>query len=131
MSASGCEKRIPTWIRNIALVVGLASTWAIIHLKWKHGVFLSWFGPHVLMLVAYGWIIWFLAMGKSRVSQWFAHPLISAVGRSSFYPYLWHLPLIALVVIVAESLGFKGFFYLWWQPVLFLVLLYCPRVPCI
>jgi hypothetical protein len=35
-----------------------------------------------------------------------------------------HLPLVTWAVLGAQALGFKSFFHRWWQPVVFLVLLY-------
>jgi len=112
------------WMRDASIGLGLFASWCIVTFKWGYGPFMGWFGPHVLTLVLFGWLIWNLAFQQGYIARLFANRWVSAIGRSSFYPYLLHLPLIPLVIISAKALGFRGFFHQQWQPILFLVLLY-------
>jgi len=112
------------WLRDFFLAAAIYVAWLSIDLHWHHGVFLSWFGHHTIAVVLYGWMVWQLAHNQGILARFFANPIVSHIGRSSFYPYLLHLPLIGLTIIIAKALGFQTYFLIWWQPWLWLVVLY-------
>ncbi|HSQ42328.1 MAG TPA: acyltransferase family protein [Fibrobacteraceae bacterium] len=114
----------PTWFWDFGFLMGIAALWGAIRLKWGFGPVLSWLSPHLFVLVIYGWLIWLLAFNRGLVAKLFSSRIVSSVGQASFYPYLLHLPLISVAVIIAQALGFQGFFKIGWQPVAFLVILY-------
>lgn len=112
------------WQVDLGLLSGFVLAWALTHLHTGFGLFLSWFGHQTLAVLLYGALIWGLSLHLGFVARLFASKWVSGVGRASFYPYLLHLPLITWTILGAQALGFKGFFRIWWQPILFIVLLY-------
>ena len=113
------------WERDLLLLLGLGCCYELIHVHWDHGYFLAWFGHHTLSLVAYGWMVWNLAFGQGVIARLLGNPVISTIGRASFYPYLLHLPLIALTIILVQATGIRdGLFDERWHALLFIVLLY-------
>jgi peptidoglycan/LPS O-acetylase OafA/YrhL len=113
-----------SWRRDLAIVAGLVASWAILKLHYGTPEFWKWYGHHGLAMLLYGWLIWHFAWNQGYISRLFSFRAIRAVGRASFYPYLLHLPLISWTVLGAQALGFSGFFKLWWQPIVFLIVLY-------
>lgn len=112
------------WQVDLGLLLGFVLAWAFTHLHTGYGMFLSWFGHQTLAVLLYGALIWGLSLHIGLVARLFASKWVSGVGRASFYPYLLHLPLITWTILGAQSLGFKGFFRIWWQPIFFIVILY-------
>jgi len=110
--------------RDLLIVAGIAISWPIlVALKSKQDE-LNYLSRHVFLLLFYGWMVWHLARNQGWVAKIFAHPWVRFVGKGSFYPYLLHLPMMGLTIIVAKAIGLPGFFKVWWHPIVFVVVLY-------
>ncbi|MBN1760101.1 MAG: acyltransferase [Chitinispirillaceae bacterium] len=85
-------------------------------------VFLSY---HVLMLPLYFIILFGLATEAGIIARLLSFPVIRKTGRSSFYPYLIHIPLISIICYICEH-GFSYYKFLH-RPInilMFVVVLY-------
>lgn len=114
----------PAWVVDLGLAAGFVLAWALPYLHSGHGFLLSWLGHQSFAIVLYGMLIWGLSLHRGWIAGLFASKPVSAVGRASFYPYLLHLPLMTWTILGAQAFGLEGFFKIWWQPIVFLGLLY-------
>ncbi|NLB63421.1 MAG: acyltransferase [Fibrobacter sp.] len=112
------------WINDLAIVLSVFSLWFSLRFKNDHGLFAAWFTHHVIRTAIYGVIIWFLAKDKGLISRIFTLKPVKVIGKSSFYPYLWHVPLLNLVYQVTRSFNYHKAFYKMWHLFAFLIVLY-------
>lgn len=112
------------WINDLALVLSVVALWFSLRFKNDHGVFAAWFTHHVVRTAIYAAIIWFLAKDSGIISRIFSLKPIKTLGKSSFYPYLWHVPLLNLVYQVSRSCNYHQAFHKNWHLWAFLLILY-------
>ena len=85
-------------------------------------VYLSY---HFLMIPLYFVILYGLAVERGFISRLLSLPIIRKTGRSSFYPYLIHIPLISTIAYICEhGFGYYRFLHRPVNIVVFLLLLY-------
>ena len=61
---------------------------------------------HVLMLPLYFVILYGLATERGVIARLLSFPAVRKTGRSSFYPYLIHIPLVSMITYICEH-GFS------------------------
>lgn len=90
-------------IRNdLLLLVTFGLIFANLHLQQSDNgltVFLSY---HVLMLPLYFIVLFGLATETGLIARLLSFPVVRKTGRSSFYPYLIHIPLISIICYSCE-----------------------------
>lgn len=64
--------------------------------------FSIYFNYHVTIIPLYFVILWGLAREQGLLPRLLALPIIRKSGRSSFYPYLIHIPLISIITFISE-----------------------------
>ena len=64
---------------------------------------------HSVPILISGFFIMTLIPGKGFLARFFCIPIIRTIGRSSFYPYLLHLPLITIGWSLTKILGYENF----------------------
>jgi peptidoglycan/LPS O-acetylase OafA/YrhL len=84
----------------------------------------SWLAYHFVMLPLYGGLIWSLARSSGVFTRFFSFGLLSGLGKSSFYPYLLHVPLASLVQITGRYLGYPNPLSSLYAGLAFIVVLY-------
>ncbi|MBN1577173.1 MAG: acyltransferase [Chitinispirillaceae bacterium] len=85
-------------------------------------VYLSY---HFFMIPLYFILLYCLATERGSIAHLLSFPIVRKTGRSSFYPYLIHIPLISTIAYICEH-GF-GYYKLLHHPLnifLFMLLLY-------
>jgi peptidoglycan/LPS O-acetylase OafA/YrhL len=111
-------------LNDLLILVGLLACFWAIGLR-KHGPTLDFFSYHVLLLVPFALLLYRLARGNGMVGWLFARPLIRNLGKSSFYPYLLHIPLISWWCFFLErAFGYRRFLHSPWSVWLFVIALY-------
>jgi len=80
---------------------------------------------HVFMIPVYLTAIYTMSIEKGLFARIMAHNVVQKLGRTSFYPYLAHIPLISVITIFCERvLNYKKFLHSPINIVIFTVLLY-------
>jgi len=64
--------------------------------------FFTYFSYHVLMIPLYFIILYGLAVERGVISRLLSFSFVRKTGRSSFYPYLIHIPLISVFTFILE-----------------------------
>lgn len=69
---------------------------------------MTWMSYHVFMIPLFIVILYCLAVERGMIQLVLSQPFIRNVGKSSFYPYLIHIPFISGVTFFCEKfLGYK------------------------
>jgi len=86
---------------------------------------MKWFSYHVYMIPLYLLIIYSVSYEKGIIAWTLSRKFIQRMGRTSFYPYLVHIPLMSVVTLVCEQAwGYKKFLHVPLNIVVFMVILY-------
>lgn len=69
----------------------------------KSTFFYKWMTYHFVRPVFFAVILYRLARGRGVIASFFAIPFVRNMGKSSFYPYLLHIPLISWICFILEE----------------------------
>jgi peptidoglycan/LPS O-acetylase OafA/YrhL len=111
----------------IDLVVGgvLCLLFWNVRTRWSMSPAQIWFSYHVLLLPLYLLLVYGMALGRGVFARLMRLRLVRALGRSSFYPYLLHIPLISWISWICERyFGYRHFLHEPLNLVLFILMLY-------
>ncbi len=85
----------------------------------------EWLSYHCWMIPLYLTAIYTMSMEKGVFARIMAHGVVQKLGRTSFYPYLAHIPLISIITLFCERvLNYKKFLHNPVNILAFTVLLY-------
>lgn len=85
----------------------------------------SYLAYHVYVLPFYFILLYVVANERGLISAILGLSFIRNIGKSSFYPYLLHIPLISLITYICENFyGYKRFLHSPLNVSLFMLLLY-------
>lgn len=85
----------------------------------------SYLAYHVYVLPFYFILLYVVANERGLISAILGLSFIRNIGKSSFYPYLLHIPLISLITYICESyFGYKRFLHSPLNVTLFMLILY-------
>lgn len=94
-------------------------------LQTKNNPALTFFSYHLFMVPLYFLLLYGLATEQGFIARLLSTPIVRKTGRSSFYPYLLHIPLISYITYVCEhGFGYYKFLHRPVNIVGFMVLLY-------
>ncbi len=80
---------------------------------------------HFFAIPIYFTILYLLALEKGCICTVLSIPIIRKTGRSSFYPYLIHIPLISVIAYICEhGFGYYQFLHRPLNILVFLIVLY-------
>ncbi|MBN1306750.1 MAG: acyltransferase [Chitinispirillaceae bacterium] len=80
---------------------------------------------HFVMIPLYFILLYCLATERGGIARLLSFPVVRKTGRSSFYPYLIHIPLISTVAYICEhGLGYYKLLHRPVNVVVFMLLLY-------
>lgn len=97
------EKSLPKDIGNdLLILVSFALIFSNLHLQKSGNPLTVYLSYHVLMLPLYFIILFALATERGRIAKLLSLPVIRKTGRSSFYPYLIHIPLVSIICYISE-----------------------------
>jgi len=86
---------------------------------------MKWFSYHVFMIPLYLLIIYTVSKEKGVFARILSLKFIQKLGRTSFYPYLLHIPLISIITTYCERvMGYRKFLHNPWNILVFMLLLY-------
>jgi len=86
---------------------------------------ITWFSYHVLMIPLYLLMIYTVSQDKGIFARILSTKIIQKLGRTSFYPYLAHIPLISVITTFCERvLDYKKFLHSPLNILIFMILLY-------
>jgi len=86
---------------------------------------MKWFSYHVFMIPLYLLIIYTVSYEKGIIARVLSWKFIQRMGRTSFYPYLVHIPLMSVVTLICEQAwGYKKFLHVPLNIAAFMVILY-------
>lgn len=86
---------------------------------------LSWFSYHVFLVPLFLIALYTLALEKGIIARILSFKFLRQTGRTSFYPYLLHIPLISLVTMICERcFGYKKFLHSSLNIAIFMIVLY-------
>jgi peptidoglycan/LPS O-acetylase OafA/YrhL len=86
---------------------------------------LEWLSYHVFMIPIYLVAVYTMSIEKGVFARIMALGAVRKLGRTSFYPYLIHIPLISVITLFCESaLGYRRFLHSPLNIIIFMALLY-------
>lgn len=112
------------WLRDGSIVLSIIISWFLVSTLKNIVDVPTYLIQKVYSVVFYGWLIWHLARNQGLIGKLFSMPIVQFLGKGSFYPYLLHIPLIGVFILISHALGFSGFFKLWWQPIAYILIIY-------
>ncbi|MFP4240404.1 MAG: acyltransferase family protein [Chitinispirillaceae bacterium] len=86
---------------------------------------LSWFSYHVFLVPLFLTALYTLALQRGIIARFLSLRFIRQTGRTSFYPYLIHIPLISLTTMICERyFGYEKFLHSPLNIAIFMIILY-------
>jgi len=86
---------------------------------------MKWLSYHALMIPIYLTAVYTMSIEKGVFAKIMALSVVRKLGRTSFYPYLIHIPLISIITLFCERvLGYNKFLHRPLNILAFMVLLY-------
>ncbi len=117
--------RFMSFRSDIALVILLILIFKNLHFQSKEHPVLTWFSYHVFMVPLYLTALYTLALEKGLFVRILSFPVFRMAGRTSFYPYLIHIPLISIITMICEKgFGYRKFLHNPWNILVFMIILY-------
>jgi peptidoglycan/LPS O-acetylase OafA/YrhL len=91
----------------------------------SYNMFKIYFAYHVILPPCYFIILFCLAVERGCIARLLSLPVIRKTGRSSFYPYLIHIPLMSILTFILERcFSYDEFLHRPLNVVVFTLLLY-------
>lgn len=107
------------------IVISVIAVFNLLRLHSKEFPSLQFISYHLFLTPFYIIILYCVAVEKGLIAKLFSLPFIRKTGRSSFYPYLIHIPLINLITYICENIfGYRKFLHIPHNILLFIVMLY-------
>ncbi|MCL2689781.1 MAG: acyltransferase [Chitinispirillia bacterium] len=86
---------------------------------------LRFFSYHLFMVPLYLTILYIAALEKGVIARVLSLPALRKIGRTSFYPYLIHIPLMSIVTMYCERvLNYRKFMHSPVNILIFMTILY-------
>lgn len=117
--------RVPrrAFTQDSSIFAALALLYGNIYLHKTPWESLNWISHHSFNTLLYAALLILLAQPHGRVVQALSWSPIRAIGKASFYPYLWHMPLIGLSYFVCQKLGCQSWTFNHWSGTLVLLII--------
>jgi peptidoglycan/LPS O-acetylase OafA/YrhL len=94
-------------------------------LQYKGDPALKFFSYHLFMVPLYLMILYAAALEKGIVARVLSFTALRKIGRTSFYPYLIHIPLMSVVTLYCERvLDYRKFMHSPLNILIFMLILY-------
>jgi peptidoglycan/LPS O-acetylase OafA/YrhL len=131
-AAGGSAPRTRWWQSGAVndLFIIAAVVLVLLNVRWgaaneNQDALLRWLSYHIAVLPLYGFLTYRLACGNGLICRVLGNGVVREIGRSSFYPYLIHIPLISWLTWTMEVIYHNDAFLRSDRNVLiFLVVLY-------
>ncbi|MDO5577172.1 MAG: acyltransferase, partial [Fibrobacter sp.] len=110
---------------DCVVIISIVSIFFLLQLHSGKFSSLQFISYHLFLTPFYVIILYTVATEKGLLAKLFSLPVIRKTGRSSFYPYLIHIPLINIITYTCENFfGYKKFLHEPLNITLFIVILY-------
>lgn len=110
---------------DLLSIISLGAIYLLLSLHNASSPLNSFLAYHVYVLPFYFILLYVVANEQGLISAILGLSFIRNIGKSSFYPYLLHIPLISLITYFCETfLGYKRFLHSPLNITLFMLLLY-------
>ena len=91
----------------------------------RYSTEMKWFSYHVYMIPLYLLIIYAVSFEKGIIARVLSFKIIQRMGRTSFYPYLVHIPLMSVITLICEHIwDYKKFLHVPLNIAIFMIVLY-------
>ena len=91
----------------------------------RYSLDMKWFSYHVFMIPLYLLIIYTVSFERGIIARVLSLKIIQRMGRTSFYPYLAHIPLMSVITLICEHLwDYKKFLHVPLNIAVFMAVLY-------
>lgn len=112
-------------IYDFLIVILFVTLYYCLLLRIPEMPFVNWFSYHVLSLPIFAILLYLFAMERGYIVKLFSISIIRKIGRSSFYPYLIHIPLMSGFNYICEHyFNYKTFLHNPLNIFIFTILLY-------
>lgn len=120
------KKTFYSSILNDALtIVSLLMIYFLLHFRSKQHPLSTYLAYHAYVLPFYILLLYIVASEQGIIARILGLSFIRNIGKSSFYPYLLHIPLISLITYICERcFGYYKFLHRPLNIFLFIFLLY-------
>jgi peptidoglycan/LPS O-acetylase OafA/YrhL len=106
------EKKQFGFINDIAIIVTLIFMYQNLQFRTGRGDLFEWYSYHLIMPILHTVLLYRLARGTGLISKIMSFSWIRNVGKSSFYPYLLHIPAMAWLCYILENyFGYDTFLH--------------------
>lgn len=95
------------WASDLAILALLALLVGNLHFHRTPFPSVNWFSHHTVNTILYAVLLLLLAQANGWLGRLFSWTPIRILGKSSFYPYLWHMPLIGACYMLSEGLNLQ------------------------
>lgn len=112
------------WVNDVAIGSVLVMLYANLYFHKTPFPWMNWFSHHTVNTVLYAVLLLLLAQPQGLVVRMLAWNPIRMLGKSSFYPYLWHMPLIGATYVLCDGLHLPWSPNHWVGTLVLLVVLY-------
>ncbi|MFW6244606.1 MAG: acyltransferase family protein [Fibrobacterota bacterium] len=110
---------------DIVFVLLLFMVYWTLGLQSKGQPTLSWFSYHVFLVPLFMIALYTLALEKGIIARILSFRFLRQTGRTSFYPYLIHIPMISLITLICDRwFGYKKFLHSPLSIAVFMIVLY-------
>lgn len=111
---------------NDLIIIGVfALIYLNLFLQRSDNALLVYMSYHLFMSPLYFFLLYALATERGIIARTLSLPFVRKTGRSSFYPYLIHIPLISVITYFCEHyLAYYKFLHRPYNILIFTVLLY-------
>ena len=100
------------WYNDAVIIGTLFLIYASIALRSGAEDIQLWFSYHFMLPVLFMILLYRFARGNGFLSMLMAFPIVRNLGKSSFYPYLLHIPLIAWIsFFLNKYFGYNQFLH--------------------
>ena len=110
---------------DLTIALSVCLIYGNLSLQYMGNPNLRFFSYHVFMVPLYLIILYAAALEKGIAARVLSFPLLRKLGRTSFYPYLIHIPLMSIITIYCERvLSYRKFLHSPLNILIFMVILY-------
>jgi peptidoglycan/LPS O-acetylase OafA/YrhL len=116
---------IPLLNDGIILVVLAGIFFNVMYVRQNPSLIIQWVSYRLIMPPLYAVLLYRFARGNGFIAGFFGLSFVRSLGKSSFYPYLLHIPLMGWLCWILEYyVGYKKFLHRPFNIFVFMLIMY-------